>query len=116
MGLARVTESSFFYTIMLRDLYREGDYPTTYGETVYSDADLILLLHERKIWVDSLLSQNFNQIFSLFSEKIRPKGRRTFKAYDGTNNLFNLAYEILSWKVHRALIKTKLEPYLGFLH
>ncbi len=27
-----------------------------------------------------------------------------------------LAYEILSWKVHRAVIKAKLEPYLGFLH
>ncbi|MCK4820032.1 CRISPR-associated endonuclease Cas1, partial [bacterium] len=25
-------------------------------------------------------------------------------------------YEVLSWKVHRAVIKAKLEPYLGFLH
>jgi len=32
------------------------------------------------------------------------------------NNLFNLAYEVLSWKVHRALMRAKLEPYLGFLH
>jgi CRISPR-associated protein Cas1 len=32
------------------------------------------------------------------------------------NNIFNLAYEILAWKVHRALINAKLEPYLGFLH
>ena len=32
---------------MLRDLYREDDDPTTYGEIIYSDADLILLLHER---------------------------------------------------------------------
>jgi CRISPR-associated protein Cas1 len=37
-------------------------------------------------------------------------------AYDGMNNLFNLAYEILAWKVHKALVKAKLEPYLGFLH
>ena len=37
-------------------------------------------------------------------------------AYDGMNNTFNLAYEILAWKVHRALVKAKLEPYLGFLH
>jgi chorismate mutase len=36
-----------FYTILLRDLCREGDDPTTYGETVYCDADLIVLLHER---------------------------------------------------------------------
>jgi CRISPR-associated protein Cas1 len=39
-----------------------------------------------------------------------------FKAYDGVNNLFNLAYELLAWKVHSALINAKLEPYLGFLH
>jgi len=53
---------------------------------------------------------------SLFPEPIRPERRRTFKAYDGVNNLFNLGYELLSWKVHRALINAKLEPYLGFLH
>lgn len=58
----------------------------------------------------------FRRIFRLFPEKIRPEVRRTFKAYDGVNNIFNLAYEMLSWKVHRALIKAKLEPYLGFLH
>ena len=27
-----------------------------------------------------------------------------------------MAYELLAWKVHRALINAKLEPYLGFLH
>ena len=32
------------------------------------------------------------------------------------NNTFNLAYEILAWKIHKALVKAKLEPYLGFLH
>jgi len=58
----------------------------------------------------------FNQIFGLLPEKLRPKGRRKFKAYDGTNNIFNLAYEVLHWKVHRAVIRAKLEPYLGFLH
>ena len=58
----------------------------------------------------------FDQIFGLLPEPIRPESRKNFKAYDGTNNIFNLAYEMLSWKVHRALIKAKLEPYLGFLH
>jgi CRISPR-associated protein Cas1 len=58
----------------------------------------------------------FKQILSLIPEPLRPDRRRTFKAYDGINNVFNLAYEILSWKVHYALIKAKLEPYLGFLH
>jgi len=58
----------------------------------------------------------FNQIFQLLPEPIRPESRKKFKAYDGVNNVFNLAYEILSWKVHRAIVKAKLEPYLGFLH
>ena len=58
----------------------------------------------------------FDQIFCLLPESIRPENRKGFKAYDGTNNIFNLAYEMLSWKIHRALIKAKLESYLGFLH
>jgi len=58
----------------------------------------------------------FNQIFGLLPETLIPKKRSKFKAYDGTNNIFNLAYEVLQWKVHRAIIKAKLEPYLGFLH
>ncbi len=58
----------------------------------------------------------FPQFFGLIPEKLRPSTRKTFKAYDGINNLFNLGYEVLSWKVHRALIRAKLEPYLGFVH
>jgi CRISPR-associated protein Cas1 len=60
--------------------------------------------------------QYFTQVFELFNERFRPEKRKTFKAYDGLNNIFNLAYQMLSWKVHLALIKAKLEPYLGFLH
>ena len=58
----------------------------------------------------------FKELLQLIPESIRPEGRKTFKAYDGVNNLFNLAYELLAWKVHQALINAKLEPYLGFLH
>ena len=65
---------------------------------------------------DRYTKRYFDQIFGLLPEPIRPKHRKGFKAYDGTNNIFNLAYETLSWKIHRALIKAKLEPYLGFLH
>jgi CRISPR-associated protein Cas1 len=36
--------------------------------------------------------------------------------YNGANNVFNLAYEMLAWKIHKALVRAKLEPYLGFLH
>ncbi|MCJ7633555.1 CRISPR-associated endonuclease Cas1 [Candidatus Bathyarchaeota archaeon] len=58
----------------------------------------------------------FNQIFKLFPEKIRPEKRTGFKAYDGLNNVFNFAYYVLKCRVHKALLKAKLEPYLGFLH
>jgi len=58
----------------------------------------------------------FHQIFTLFPEWLRPQKRKAHKAYDGLNNIFNLAYQFLAWKVHVALMKAKLEPYLGFLH
>ena len=58
----------------------------------------------------------FGQMFGVIPEKIRPARRKGWKAFDGVNNLLNLGYEVLQWKVHRALLKAKLEPYLGFLH
>ncbi len=58
----------------------------------------------------------FKQIFGLFPESIRPEKRTGFKAYDGLNNVFNFAYYVLKCRVHKALLKAKLEPYLGFLH
>jgi len=92
-------------------------------------------LDRAKRMIDSILSDNlssvrrqlihiegehskhyFQQIFQLFPEHLKPSTRKGFMAYDGTNNIFNLAYEILAWKIHKALIKANLEPYLGFLH
>ena len=74
-------------------------------------------LRKQLLHIEGKFSQfYFNQIFQLIPEKLRPENRRGFKAYDGVNNIFNLAYEMLSWKVHQALIRAKLEPYLGFLH
>ncbi len=32
------------------------------------------------------------------------------------NNVFNFGYYVLRCKVHKALIKAKLEPYLGLIH
>jgi CRISP-associated protein Cas1 len=58
----------------------------------------------------------FKEVFKLFPESIRPESRRTFKAYDGLNNVFNFGYYVLKCRVHKALLKAKLEPYLGFLH
>jgi len=58
----------------------------------------------------------FGQIFKLFPESIRPEKRIGYKAYDGLNNVFNFGYYVLKCRVHKALLKAKLEPYLGFLH
>lgn len=81
------------------------------------DTQDLALLRRKLTQIEAKFSQfYFKQIFGLVSEKIRPESRKTFKAYDGLNNLFNLSYELLAWKVHRALISAKLEPYLGFLH
>lgn len=69
--------------------------------------------------IEAKYSQHyFQQIINLFPKKIRKnwKKREGFRAYDGLNNLFNFAYELLKWKILRALIRAKLEPYLGYLH
>lgn len=89
-----------------------------YVERIRSLQEKDLLKLRRKLTqIEAKFSQfYFKQIFQLIPEKIRPEKRRTFKAYDGVYNVFNLAYELLAWKVHRALISAKLEPYLGFLH
>jgi CRISPR-associated protein Cas1 len=58
----------------------------------------------------------FQQIFSLFPEGIRPEKRVGFKAYDAVNNVFDFGYHVLKCRVYKALLKAKLEPYLGFLH
>jgi CRISPR-associated endonuclease Cas1 len=59
----------------------------------------------------------FGQILPLFPSAMQKADRRKgFRAYDGLNNTFNLAYTLLKWKVHIALINAKLEPFLGFMH
>jgi CRISPR-associated protein Cas1 len=58
----------------------------------------------------------FQQIFQLLPKQIRITKRETYKSYDAVNNIFNLAYTILKWKVTIAINKSKLEPFLGYLH
>jgi len=58
----------------------------------------------------------YQQIFPLLPETLRISKRKTFKAYDGINNLLNLAYTMLKWKVTKAILNAKLELYLGFVH
>jgi CRISPR-associated protein Cas1 len=77
----------------------------------------LTILRKKLLAIEGKCSTNyFTSVFGLFNESVKPSNRRTFKAYDGLNNLFNLGYEMLAWKIHIALVKAKLEPYLGFLH
>jgi CRISPR-associated protein Cas1 len=81
------------------------------------EAESLVALRRKLTGIEGKATEHyFKHIFQLFPESIRPESRKNFKAYDGINNIFNLAYEMLSWKVHRAIIKAKLEPFLGFLH
>jgi CRISPR-associated protein Cas1 len=67
--------------------------------------------------IEGLCSKNyFDQIFTMFYEYLKPKGRVGYKAFDKLNNLFNLGYELLSWRVHVALLRARLQPFLGYLH
>jgi len=52
----------------------------------------------------------------VFKESLRPQSRKTYKAYDKINNVLNLSYSVLFWKLQLAVHKSKLEPFLGFLH
>lgn len=75
------------------------------------------ILRNKLTAIESHCSRHyFNEIFQLFDALSKPEGRKGFRAYDGINNLFNLGYEILSWKIHIALIRARLEPFLGYLH
>jgi CRISPR-associated protein Cas1 len=58
----------------------------------------------------------FEQLFSLFDERVRPQGRKTYQSYHAINNVYNLCYKALSWRVHVGIIRAKMEPFLGFLH
>jgi len=81
------------------------------------ESDSLRSLRRKLLGIEGRYADSyFHQIFTLFPEWLRPQKRKTHKAYDGLNNIFNLAYQFLSWKIHIALIKAKLEPYLGFLH
>jgi CRISPR-associated protein Cas1 len=91
-------------------------YPYSQAVKAIEDKDITRARARLMSYEGRFSEQYFRQIFALFNEAFRPERRKTFKAYDGVNNVFNLTYEMLSWKVHHALIKAKLEPYLGFLH
>jgi CRISPR-associated protein Cas1 len=75
------------------------------------------LIRHKLMIIEGKYSRNyFNQILKLFPKPLRVEARQTFRAYEPLNNLLNLAYEVLAWKVFKAVIRARLEPYLGFLH
>lgn len=62
----------------------------------------------RLIHVEAEASKEyFKKIFELFQESLRPEGRKTRKAYDGINNVFNFGYYILKCRVHKALLNAQ---------
>jgi CRISPR-associated protein Cas1 len=103
---------------ILLNKYMLEPHPNKFIEQINRINDKEIELFRRRInGLEGKYTQRYYKyLFNLIPEKIRPSKRETFMAYDGVNNLFNLSYEILAWKVYRALIKAKLEPYLGFLH
>ena len=58
----------------------------------------------------------FKELIKLFPEDFQPQVRHSYKAFDITNNLFNLGYEVLKWEVYKSVISAHLDPFLGFLH
>jgi len=79
-----------------------------------SEAKSLELFRRRLTGIEGKHTQTYyKQIFALFPENLRPEKREGFMAYDGMNNLFNLAYEILAWKIYKALVKAKLETLFG---
>ncbi len=74
-------------------------------------------IRKRLLPIEGKASEHyFNEIFKLFPKSLRVDKRKSFKAYDGINNTFNLAYTLLKYRVHSAILKAHLEPFLGFVH
>lgn len=60
--------------------------------------------------------QYFSQLLGVFKESLRPEQRKTYKAYDLINNVLSLSYSVLFWRIQLAVYRSRLEPFLGFLH
>jgi CRISPR-associated protein Cas1 len=81
------------------------------------ESDDLKVIRNRLLTIEGHATERyFSQVFQLLPTAIGVERRRTYKAFDGINNTLNLAYTLLKWKTHRAIIRAKLEPYLGFLH
>jgi CRISPR-associated protein Cas1 len=97
--------------------FRQHDLMQTKDKVVGVEPNDLKVVRNKLLTIEGHATEKyFGQVFQLLPTAIGIQRRRTFKAYDGINNTLNLAYTVLKWKVHRAIIKAKLEPYLGFLH
>lgn len=77
----------------------------------------LVAVRKRLLGIEGAPSKRyFKEVFLLFPLWLRCKYRRAKGAYDGLNNLFNFGYSILYWKCYHAVLRARLEPYLGFLH
>lgn len=93
---------------------------------VWENVDRIKSIHTEKLTQNTraklnMLEERFSrhfyaQMFPLFPKWIRVKKRIKRNAINYCNNLLNLSFEVLNWKVLKAILTCKLEPYLGFLH
>jgi CRISPR-associated protein Cas1 len=97
--------------------FRQHDMMRIKNKITAVESSELKILRNRLLTIEGHAAENyFKQVFKLLPTAIGIERRRTFKAFDGINNTLNLAYTVLKWKVYRAIIKAKLEPYLGFLH
>jgi CRISPR-associated protein Cas1 len=76
-------------------------------------------VRKKLLSIEGHFSENYFQaIWPVFPKVVRGAAdkRMTWKAYDIVNNLFNLSYTFLKWRVHVAIIHSKLDPFGGYLH
>ena len=74
-------------------------------------------VRRRLLQIEGKASEHyFRELFKLLPENLKVEKRKGWKAYDGINNMFNLAYTLLKYRVYSAVLNAHLEPYLGFVH
>jgi len=89
----------------------------SFNERIDNTTGNLTAVRKKLVGIEGQLTRAYyGKIFKLIPEKIRPTKRTAFNSYEGTNNILNLAYTILKWKVHISIVKAHLDSYLGFLH
>ena len=80
-------------------------------------AENISKIRHKLVSIEGKYTRHYwKQIIPLFPKFLQINKRDGYRAFDAGNNVCNIAYEVLRWKVYCALIHSKLEPFLGYLH